>query len=427
MTDNGIGCDLVCAGSPPLHTVPLFTFKQPPGRPPASDAFVVPHWILISYTDAVGQWPLPPCRVDAAPPPPPGALVLPAAATAQPPTALAAAAAPSPSPPADDEGAAMTGRSPLSSPLMAPVAGLRITKPTSPGVGTPPPTPTPLEPFDPIAFGEAADAYDAAVYGVRDSFAEGADGPPLFAALPVASATTSPYGPSGRYEAPLGSRLSDIEGLAPLPPAAAVADRRRRAGGMRGSFGSSSDSLHRRTPSDGSLIGNINAHSPMRRGTNGPISLIGPPAVAPIEIPRPGGGGGATADGTNSGDLAASPLFQRWRRRRAAAPERERLIAHRSTRRLKRCQDADGGIGLDDVDCRRPVASSPASPVGSLGCRVAGSVGGGSVVGSAGRRRFLPGGDPSSFRGSEGWIHRARSQRREEPAGPPGRAAELWS
>ena len=41
MTDNGIGCDLVCAGSPPLHTVPLFTFKQPPGRPPASDAFVV--------------------------------------------------------------------------------------------------------------------------------------------------------------------------------------------------------------------------------------------------------------------------------------------------------------------------------------------------------------------------------------------------
>ena len=320
MTDNGIGCDLVCAGSPPLHTVPLFTFKQPPGRPPASDAFVVPHWILISYTDAVGQWPLPPCRVDAAPPPPPGALVLPAAATAQPPTALAAAAAPSPSP-ADDEGAAMTGRSPLSSPLMAPVAGLRITKPTSPGVGTPPPTPTPLEPFDPIAFGEAADAYDAAVYGVRDSFAEGADGPPLFAALPVASATTSPYGPSGRYEAPLGSRLSDIEGLAPLPPAAAVADRRRRAGGMRGSFGSSSDSLHRRTPSDGSLIGNINAHSPMRRGTNGPISLIGPPAVAPIEIPRPGGGGGAAADGTNSGDLAASPLFPTM-----AAPGVRRLL-----------------------------------------------------------------------------------------------------
>ena len=54
------------------------------------------------------------------------------------------------------------------------------------------------------------------------------------------------------------------------------------------------------------------------------------------------------------------------------------------------------------------VASSPASPVGSFGCRVAGSVGGGSVVGSApGVGGSFRGGDPSSFRGSEGWIHRA--------------------
>ena len=29
LTDNGIACDVVCCGSPPLHTVPLFTYIHP--------------------------------------------------------------------------------------------------------------------------------------------------------------------------------------------------------------------------------------------------------------------------------------------------------------------------------------------------------------------------------------------------------------
>ena len=54
LTDNGIGCDVVCCGSPPLHTVPLFTFVQDgaPALPGESTTFKIPHWMLVSYTSA---------------------------------------------------------------------------------------------------------------------------------------------------------------------------------------------------------------------------------------------------------------------------------------------------------------------------------------------------------------------------------------
>lgn len=69
MTDNGIGCDLVCCGSPPLHTVPLFTYIRPGSEalPADADTFRVPHWVLISFTDPPPAKPLPGCRLSTAP------------------------------------------------------------------------------------------------------------------------------------------------------------------------------------------------------------------------------------------------------------------------------------------------------------------------------------------------------------------------
>lgn len=70
LTDNGIGCDVVCCGSPPLHIVPLFTYVSPDASdlPAEAPAFRVPHWMLVSFTDPQPPSPLPPCRVTAAPP-----------------------------------------------------------------------------------------------------------------------------------------------------------------------------------------------------------------------------------------------------------------------------------------------------------------------------------------------------------------------
>ena len=69
LIDNGIGCDLVCCGSPPLHTVPLFTYVQPGvDLPGEANIYRVPHWMLVSYTDPPPPPPpLPPCRVTQAP------------------------------------------------------------------------------------------------------------------------------------------------------------------------------------------------------------------------------------------------------------------------------------------------------------------------------------------------------------------------
>ena len=55
LIDNGIGCDLVCCGSPPLHTVPIFTYvhlRSDVDLPGEASSFRVPHWMLVSYTDA---------------------------------------------------------------------------------------------------------------------------------------------------------------------------------------------------------------------------------------------------------------------------------------------------------------------------------------------------------------------------------------
>jgi len=139
MTDNGIGCDLVCAGSPPLHMVPIFTYIQPrrpqgsshqrvpspshaaaaaaannnnhanaaaaaycpfvgslgtpegalpppstappalpsPSARASSDSYVVPHWILVSFTDPPPPPPLAAARITRAPFTQPEALVVP--------------------------------------------------------------------------------------------------------------------------------------------------------------------------------------------------------------------------------------------------------------------------------------------------------------------------------------------------------------
>ena len=70
LTDNGVGCDLVCCGSPPLHTVPLFTYAHPdaPALAAEARAFRCPHWMLISFTDPPPPPHLPACRITPAPP-----------------------------------------------------------------------------------------------------------------------------------------------------------------------------------------------------------------------------------------------------------------------------------------------------------------------------------------------------------------------
>ena len=70
LIDNGIGCDLVCCGSPPLHTVPIFTYvhlRSDVDLPGEASSFRVPHWMLVSYTDAPPPAPLPHCRLTPAP------------------------------------------------------------------------------------------------------------------------------------------------------------------------------------------------------------------------------------------------------------------------------------------------------------------------------------------------------------------------
>ena len=105
MVDYGIGCDMVCAGSPPLHLVPLFSYISQPtpshgtradhgqnentkhsstdhgapntglpdtllkGEKNVRDKWYrIPQWILISYTDPPPPYPLPEARVHYAPP-----------------------------------------------------------------------------------------------------------------------------------------------------------------------------------------------------------------------------------------------------------------------------------------------------------------------------------------------------------------------
>ena len=70
LIDNGIGCDLVCCSSPPLHTVPIFTYvhsRSDVDLPGEASSFRVPHWMLVSYTDAPPHPALPHCRVTPAP------------------------------------------------------------------------------------------------------------------------------------------------------------------------------------------------------------------------------------------------------------------------------------------------------------------------------------------------------------------------
>ena len=65
MIENGIGCDLICVSMPPLHSVPLFKYKQSiekDVRPVSkllfsrtdfqNSSFDLPHWIHVSFYNA---------------------------------------------------------------------------------------------------------------------------------------------------------------------------------------------------------------------------------------------------------------------------------------------------------------------------------------------------------------------------------------
>lgn len=82
MIDNGIGCDVISMTSPPLHSVPLFRYRDRggnvnviPGGKGASytspvtegsfakNSYDIPHWLHISFYGSY-KYPTQPWRVD---------------------------------------------------------------------------------------------------------------------------------------------------------------------------------------------------------------------------------------------------------------------------------------------------------------------------------------------------------------------------